>query len=131
MANQNNLYNAERIISALDLLLTIMDGYELEYTEYGEDAYTDIIKDTISLYDNSNDDLQNVSVDVLEFSIDRYDIWKSMLSFFIDTFKNIDFSDEFPVCNYNDEELIFNWKDEVDILEYLSMISKEDVDALD
>lgn len=128
MNRNNQLYNAERIIACLNLLLTIMDFYEIEYTMYREDDYINIINQTISLYDDM-DDLKHVTVEVLEFNIDDYDIWCSMLSFFANYLKDKDLSDEFPIYNDDNEEIIFNWKDALDILDYLSNISREDIDA--
>lgn len=124
MMNQNVLYNAERITTALKILLSIINNYELDYHEYNEDAYTNIITDTISLYDGFSD-LEDCSVDTLECSAENFDVWMSMLKFFVNALKEYDFSDEFPVYNNKGEELIFNWKDELDILEYIISISVE------
>lgn len=121
------MYTAERIIACLKLLLRIIDGYEIEYNTYREDDYINIINDTISLYDNM-DDLDKVNIDILEFTVDNYDIWIDMLNKFGNLLKELDFSDEFPICNDNDKELIFNSHDALDVLKYISSISREDED---
>ena len=78
------------------------------------------------------DDLKNTTIEILEFNIDNYDIWKTMISFFGNVFTSIDFPDEFPICNDNGDELIYNGKDAMDILEYIDNISREeDTDELE